>query len=446
MKGIMNQCIVHNWNPRRQRQEQVEGEEEKTSSHVHNHLHNLTTTHIVPMSNFEVTELTWENGQLAMHGLGGLLPTAPTKPTWGRTGDTLESIVHLATCDQQNLNLLPPHDHLHHHNPAPNRTTSSAKKCAETVGHMPMAPGFLKKRMRSEWGKKFTSGIQDDRSACASASASANASATIFKDSGTTMMTWASFESPPQSLKTKTTDEDSACNGGSENQDEEREMKGETGRSHSTRRSRAAAVHNQSERRRRDRINQKMKALQRLVPNASKTDKASMLDEVIAYLKQLQAQVQMMSSARNMPQQMMMPLGMQQHIHMSLLARMGLGVGLGLGMGPMGMLDMSTVTQPQSLSPLLHPATVAAAATAGPTFVPPPFVVPPMMPSHTQAQATSDAAINNSVPFNNPYCAFLAQSMNMDLYNKMAAIYHQQVNQTTQPTSKPLPSSHVQGG
>ncbi|KAL7192208.1 hypothetical protein ACSBR2_024119 [Camellia fascicularis] len=381
-----------------------------------------------------------------MHGLGGLLPTAPTKPTWGRTGDTLESIVHLATCDQQNLNLLPPHDHLHHHNPAPNRTTSSAKKCAETVGHMPMAPGFLKKRMRSEWGKKFTSGIQDDRSACASASASANASATIFKDSGTTMMTWASFESPPQSLKTKTTDEDSACNGGSENQDEEREMKGETGRSHSTRRSRAAAVHNQSERRRRDRINQKMKALQRLVPNASKTDKASMLDEVIAYLKQLQAQVQMMSSARNMPQQMMMPLGMQQHIHMSLLARMGLGVGLGLGMGPMGMLDMSTVTQPQSLSPLLHPATVAAAATAGPTFVPPPFVVPPMMPSHTQAQATSDAAINNSVPFNNPYCAFLAQSMNMDLYNKMAAIYHQQVNQTTQPTSKPLPSSHVQGG
>ncbi|RLN42629.1 transcription factor UNE10 isoform X2 [Panicum miliaceum] len=60
----------------------------------------------------------------------------------------------------------------------------------------------------------------------------------------------------------------------------------------STKRSRAAAIHNESERKRRDRINQKMKTLQKLVPNSSKTDKASMLDEVIDYLKQLQAQVQ----------------------------------------------------------------------------------------------------------------------------------------------------------
>ncbi|XP_024317270.1 transcription factor SPATULA isoform X2 [Brachypodium distachyon] len=60
-------------------------------------------------------------------------------------------------------------------------------------------------------------------------------------------------------------------------------------------RARAAEVHNLSEKRRRCRINEKMKALQSLVPNSSKTDKASMLDDAIEYLKQLQLQVQMLS-------------------------------------------------------------------------------------------------------------------------------------------------------
>ncbi|MBA0833924.1 hypothetical protein Goarm_006331 [Gossypium armourianum] len=59
----------------------------------------------------------------------------------------------------------------------------------------------------------------------------------------------------------------------------------------SSKRNRAAEVHNLSEKRRRSRINEKMKALQNLVPNANKTDKASMLDEVIEYLKHLQLQV-----------------------------------------------------------------------------------------------------------------------------------------------------------
>ncbi|XP_057973603.1 transcription factor SPATULA-like isoform X2 [Malania oleifera] len=63
----------------------------------------------------------------------------------------------------------------------------------------------------------------------------------------------------------------------------------------SSKRSRAAEVHNLSEKRRRSRINEKMKALQMLIPNSNKTDKASMLDEAIEYLKQLQLQVQMLS-------------------------------------------------------------------------------------------------------------------------------------------------------
>ncbi|CAO2833976.1 unnamed protein product [Amaranthus hypochondriacus] len=63
----------------------------------------------------------------------------------------------------------------------------------------------------------------------------------------------------------------------------------------SSKRSRAAEVHNMSEKRRRQRINEKLKALQKLIPNSNKTDKASMLDEAIEYLKQLQLQVQMLT-------------------------------------------------------------------------------------------------------------------------------------------------------
>ncbi|EFJ14236.1 hypothetical protein SELMODRAFT_29179, partial [Selaginella moellendorffii] len=59
-----------------------------------------------------------------------------------------------------------------------------------------------------------------------------------------------------------------------------------------SKRSRAAEVHNLSERKRRDRINERMKALQELIPNSNKTDKASMLDEAIEYLKLLQHQLQ----------------------------------------------------------------------------------------------------------------------------------------------------------
>ncbi|URD75937.1 hypothetical protein MUK42_08970 [Musa troglodytarum] len=64
------------------------------------------------------------------------------------------------------------------------------------------------------------------------------------------------------------------------------------GRVARTKRSRAAEVHNLSERRRRNRINEKMRALQELIPNCNKVDKASMLEEAIEYLKTLQLQVQ----------------------------------------------------------------------------------------------------------------------------------------------------------
>ncbi|KAL6494441.1 ATP-dependent DNA helicase pif3 [Orobanche gracilis] len=115
-------------------------------------------------------------------------------------------------------------------------------------------------------------------------------------------------------------------------------------------RSRAAEVHNLSERRRRDRINEKMRALQELIPNCNKTDKASMLDEAIEYLKTLQLQVQMMSMGAGlyMPS-MMFPRGMQ-HMHPAHIPHFSpMGIGMGFGMG---MLDMNGGSPVFPVSPL----------------------------------------------------------------------------------------------
>ncbi|KAE9593734.1 putative transcription factor bHLH family [Lupinus albus] len=102
-----------------------------------------------------------------------------------------------------------------------------------------------------------------------------------------------------------------------------------------SKRSRSAEVHNLSERKRRDRINEKMRALQELIPNCNKVDKASMLDEAIEYLKTLQVQVQIMSmgSGLYMPA-MMIPLGMQhmQASHVAPFSPMAMQMGYGMRM------------------------------------------------------------------------------------------------------------------
>lgn len=64
------------------------------------------------------------------------------------------------------------------------------------------------------------------------------------------------------------------------------------------RRGQATDPHSIAERLRREKIADRMKNLQELVPNSNKTDKASMLDEIIEYVKFLQLQVKVLSMSR----------------------------------------------------------------------------------------------------------------------------------------------------
>ncbi|OVA01228.1 Myc-type [Macleaya cordata] len=64
------------------------------------------------------------------------------------------------------------------------------------------------------------------------------------------------------------------------------------------RRGQATDPHSIAERLRRERIAERMKALQELVPSFNKTDKAAMLDEVVDYVKFLRLQVKVLSMSR----------------------------------------------------------------------------------------------------------------------------------------------------
>ncbi|KAF0909087.1 hypothetical protein E2562_031344 [Oryza meyeriana var. granulata] len=64
------------------------------------------------------------------------------------------------------------------------------------------------------------------------------------------------------------------------------------------RRGQATDPHSIAERLRRERIAERMRALQDLVPNTNKTDRAAMLDEILDYVKFLRLQVKVLSMSR----------------------------------------------------------------------------------------------------------------------------------------------------
>ncbi|CAK7347846.1 unnamed protein product [Dovyalis caffra] len=444
--------------------------------------HSNSSASDMPMLDYEVAELTWENGQLAMHGLGP--PRVPAKPiastptskyTWDkpRASGTLESIVNQATCVPQcnkqpfdstagSDNDLVPWFNRHKASasatmtmdalvPCSNQSDQDRTKhvidsspaglgtclvgCSTRVGSCsaPTATqdeeGFLtgkratvaRVRVPPEWSR--------DQSVNYSATFSNKDSQQVTVDScerefgvGLTSTSFGSQENTSSGTKpctkTLTADENDSREAG----DEDYKRKGNGKSSVPTKRSRAAAIHNQSERKRRDKINQRMKTLQKLVPNSNKTDKASMLDEVIEYLKQLQAQVQMMNRMNMQP--MMLPLALQQQLQMSMMAPLSMGMA-GMGMG-MGVLDMNTIAARSNMTgipPVLHPTAFMPMTTWDGSS------------GHDRIQTAAASATVKP----DPLSAFLAcqsQPMTMDAYSRMAAMYQQLQQQPPASNSK----------
>ncbi|KAF9602399.1 hypothetical protein IFM89_027528 [Coptis chinensis] len=412
---------------------------------------------------YEVAELTWENGQLAMHGLGHprvIGKPSSTKYTWEkpRASGTLESIVNQAA------QLAPCNAPVHHNELVPwfdgDRTIVPGAMAMDALvpsssgirfTHDPIKRGMdpnqgvgtcaTGKSTRAEScggtasfekGKKVEETMvrkraRVPRAVLAREDCSRNQSVSVSNTFGRQRKYVRGVDSCEMELDTgfTSTSLGSDTNPNTFDDRDSKQARTEEAKSGhiekssiSTKRSRAAAIHNQSERKRRDKINQRMKTLQKLVPNSSKTDKASMLDEVIEYLKTLQAQIQMMSRM-SMPH-MMMPMTMQQQLQMSMMAQMGMA-GMGMGMG-MGVMDMNPLGRPSltAMPQVLNPA----------AFLP--------MPSW---DGTSDRLQPSSAVLPDPMASFLAcqaqQPMTMDAYTRMATFYQQLLHQQQISNSKP---------
>ncbi|KAM3731277.1 hypothetical protein ACB098_12G150700 [Castanea mollissima] len=217
-----------------------------------------------------------------------------------------------------------------------------------------------------------------------------------------------------------------------ESADAKKRVRGST----STKRSRAAEVHNLSERRRRDRINEKMKALQELIPRCNKSDKASMLDEAIEYLKSLQLQVQMMSMGYGIVP-MMFP-GVQQY-----MPTMGMGIGMGMGMG-MGMemgINRPMFPFPNMLAGSGLPT--GAAAHLGPKFPMPAFMPPVPVPDPSRIQSNQSEQMLNSLGAQHPSQSWFPNFT--DPYQQYVAPHQMQLplpqNQAMAQPSTSKPSS-----
>ncbi|KAL1546487.1 transcription factor UNE10-like isoform X2 [Salvia divinorum] len=359
-----------------------------------------------PSLDYEVAELAWENGQLAMYGLG-----APRALNKAAGADTLESIVDQATFSlphdksAASNKLVPWLDHGAAASAAAAASMDALVPCnngrnekhesstqvpgigACTVGSCSGADGLARAA-----GRGFCASYASDT--CGGRDSLLDSCEREFAGGITSTSLWSpeNTSSGEDCTKTSAEDHETVCYSRSQRQAGKKSNRklGIGKSSIISAKVRAAAIHNQSERRRRDKINERMKTLQKLVPNSSKTDKASMLDEVIDYMKQLQAQVQMMSRMSMPSMNMMMPLSMQQHLQMSMMTpHMPMPM-------PMGVMDIGRATGMLPVMP----------SPAG--FMPWDIQPPPPTPD-----------------FLSNFFATQSQPMTIDGYTRLAAMYQQ---------------------
>ncbi|XP_064995357.1 transcription factor PHYTOCHROME INTERACTING FACTOR-LIKE 15-like [Musa acuminata AAA Group] len=129
-------------------------------------------------------------------------------------------------------------------------------------------------------------------------------------------------------------------------------------------RNRTSEMHNLTERRRRERIKEKLKALQELIPNSHKLHRASLLEEAIGYIKSLQQQLQIMSGGGIYPAPFVSPPAMpcprMPHFSPFPAAGLNLGMNMGIGMGVPGMASSTGLSPPSSSFPATSLVPMAA--------------------------------------------------------------------------------------
>ncbi|KAK7349693.1 hypothetical protein VNO77_07268 [Canavalia gladiata] len=363
----------------------------------------------VPMFEFDsqVAELTYKKGQLLTQGLRPMKPlhqdTTRNLTTWDKPSikDTLESMVNKSIGEDNNHeNKMFPW-----FNPHRNTMTMDALVPCSFTKDRSMNQVTESEKLGACVGKRARVmarvPIRQELSGCKNWSVSG--SETCHRDLSEGLNS-GSMGSPENTTRTTANDHHDSIHhrkSQSEAGDEDNKTTRIDKSLGSNKKNKAAAVHNQSERRRRDKINQRLKALQKLVPYSSKTDKASMLDEVIQYMKQLQAQVQMMNWMK-MYSTMMLPITMQQQLKMSMMAHMGMGMGKNMGMS-MGM-DMNTINIPG---------------------IPPMFPPSPFMPMASWNACGGDGLLGAQ-----------SKCVSMDAYSKMAAQFHHQLYHPPPSSSK----------
>ncbi|KAG6402728.1 hypothetical protein SASPL_134937 [Salvia splendens] len=317
-----------------------------------------------PLSlDYELADLTWENGPLAAYGLGASWEKPPLRPA-----DTLESIVDQGTCGK----LVPWLDHsgggknasafvasMDALVPCHNGGSDGPENCAEVPGNGACTVGSCSGVGRGSC-TCYTSASPSDTCGGGGSDSAPLTMDSCERDFGLTSTSlWSPENTSSGEDYTRTSGDENDtvyCSRSQGQAGKKENRKLGIRKSSISAKVRAAAIHNQSER----------------------TDKASMLDEVIDYMKQLQAQVNMISRM-TMPS-MMMPLSMLQ---MSMMTpSMGMAMPMPMPMHRMGVIDIGRAI---GMPPMMPSA--AAFMSMPPWDIQPPAPTPDFLSNYFATQS-----------------------------------------------------------